>query len=84
MNRTLRNDVKSKQPWWDRLNRMLMPYIGPPALGPYDEPPLPPTGPKPCPICGQRMDEHEIERGEGRTATRILCPVARNTTHAIP
>jgi hypothetical protein len=69
--------VKLKLPWWDRLNEMLLPYIGPPELGPYDEPPLPPTGPKPCPVCGARMDEHEIERGEGRIATRIHCPQLR-------
>jgi hypothetical protein len=66
--------MNAKSPWWDRLNRRLFPYLGPPQLGPYDEPPLAPTGPKPCPVCGQRMDEHEIERGVGRTPTRIHCP----------
>ena len=67
--------MKEKLSWVDRLNRRLFPYLGPPALGPYDEPPLAPTGPKACPVCGSRMDTHIIERGEGRTATRILCPV---------
>ena len=67
--------MKKKLSWVDRLNRTLFPYLGPPALGPYDEPPLPPIGPKACPICGERMDAHVIERGEGRTATRLLCPV---------
>jgi hypothetical protein len=67
--------VKEKLSWVDRLNRRLFPYLGPPTLGPYDEPPLAPTGPKACPVCGSRMDTHIIERGEGRTATRILCPV---------
>jgi hypothetical protein len=38
--------------WWDRWNRTLFPYLGPPPLGPYDEEPLPPTGQKPCPLCG--------------------------------
>jgi hypothetical protein len=66
--------MKRRLPWWDRLNGMLMPYIGPPALGPYNEAPLPPVGAKACPICGQPMDAHIIERGEGRVATRVHCP----------
>jgi hypothetical protein len=66
--------TKRRLPWWDRLNGVLMPYIGPPQLGPFDQPALPPTGPKACPLCGLPMDAHEIERGEGRTATRIHCP----------
>jgi hypothetical protein len=74
--------VKEKLPWWDRLNRMLMPYIGPPELGPYDEPPLAPTGPKPCPICGAPMAEHEIERAEWPTPTRIHCPQVRERSQS--
>jgi hypothetical protein len=66
--------MSAKSSWWDRLNAKLFPYLGPPSLGPYDEPPLAPTGPKPCPVCGMRMDAHEIERGDGRIATRIHCP----------
>jgi hypothetical protein len=63
--------------WVERLNAMLIPKIGPPPLGPYNEDPLPPTGPKPCPVCGHPMDEHRVERGtagDGRTATRLHCP----------
>jgi hypothetical protein len=67
--------MKTKIPWWDRLNRRLMPYIGPPPLGPYNEAPLPPTAAKPCPLCGEPMSEHEIERGEGRVPTRLVCPI---------
>jgi ribosomal protein S27AE len=67
--------VKEKLPWWDRLNGALMPYIGPPALGPFDQEPLAPTGQKPCPICGAAMADHEIERSGGNTATRLHCPV---------
>jgi hypothetical protein len=66
--------MKRKLPWWDRLNRMLLPYIGPPPLGPYGEDSLPPAGSRPCPLCGQPMDDHQIERGEGRVPTRIHCP----------
>ncbi len=69
--------MNEKLSWADRLNRALFPYLGPPELGPYDEPPLPPTGPKACPICGARMDTHTIERGEGHTPTRIHCPVSK-------
>ena len=67
--------MKEKLPWWDRLNGALMPYIGPPPLGPFDQEPLAPTGPKPCPICGAAMADHEIERSGGNTATRLHCPV---------
>jgi hypothetical protein len=74
MNRIKKDVVKTKLPWWDRLNGMLTPYIGPPQLGPYGEAPLPPTGPKPCPLCGQPMDLHEVERGEGRIPSRLVCP----------
>ena len=65
---------QARGPWWDRLNGVLLPYIGPPPLGPFGQDALPPTGPKPCPLCGQAMSLHEIERGEGRTATRVHCP----------
>ncbi len=41
--------MKDRTPWWDRLNNLLLPYIGPPELGPYDEPPLAPTGPEAVP-----------------------------------
>ncbi len=69
--------MKDKLSWVDRLNRALFPYLGPPELGPYDEPPLAPTGPKACPVCGARMDAHVIDRGDSRTPTRIHCPVGR-------
>ncbi|HEV7950876.1 MAG TPA: hypothetical protein VGP24_14015 [Glaciihabitans sp.] len=68
----------SKRPqWWQRLNSALMPHIGPPPLGPYNEEPLPPTGAKACPLCGKSMDEHTFSRGvsgDGRSATRMHCP----------
>jgi hypothetical protein len=65
----------ARAPWWDRWNRTLFPYLGPPPLGPYDEEPLPPTGPKPCPLCGQAMELHVIQRtADDHTPTRIHCP----------
>ena len=68
--------MNEKLSWVDRLNRKLFPYLGPPELGPYDEPPLAPTGPKPCPVCGARMDEHEFLRGTATVPTRMICPRA--------
>ena len=61
-------------PWWDRLNRALVPYIGPPPLGPYGEEPLAPTAAKACPLCGKAMDLHEFDRSQDHTATRMYCP----------
>ena len=66
--------MKTRRPWWDRLNRSLFPYIGPPPLGPYNEAPLPPTSEKPCPLCGQPMAGHTFERSQDHTATRMHCP----------
>ena len=63
----------AKAPWWDRLNRRLLPYLGPPPLGPYDEEPLPPTQAKACPLCGQAMADHDVERRADRP-TQLHCP----------
>ena len=45
----------------DWLNDKLMPYIGPPALGPYDAESSEPASSKPCPICLHPMKEHRAE-----------------------
>jgi hypothetical protein len=74
--------MTQKPSFFDRLNGRLFPYLGPPALGPYDEPPLAPTGPKACPVCGARMDAHIIDRGDSRIPTRIHCPVG--TAYVVP
>lgn len=65
---------QQKRAWWDRLNRFLFPYIGPPPLGPYNEEPLPPVEDKACPLCGKPMAEHSFERSQDHTATRMHCP----------
>lgn len=70
--------MTKKGPWWDRLNRTLFPYIGPPPLGPYNQAPLPPTAGKPCPMCGMPMSDHEVERRDGRP-TQLHCPVSPAT-----
>lgn len=63
----------AKRPWWDQLNRRLLPYIGPPPLGPYNEEPLPPIQAKACPICGNLMADHDGERRTDRP-TQLHCP----------
>jgi hypothetical protein len=55
----------------DRLNARLLPYIGPPPLGPYDEAPAP-AKPPACPLCGAPMSEHDIDRSGERT--QLHCP----------
>jgi len=55
----------------DRLNRRLFPWLGPPPLGPYDDPPKA-TAPPACPMCDAPMPEHVIDRSGPRTLVR--CP----------
>jgi hypothetical protein len=66
--------MQARIPWWDRLNGALIPYIGPPPLGPYGEDELPPTAGKACPLCGALMSEHRFDRSTDHTATRMYCP----------
>ncbi|MGA0568012.1 hypothetical protein ACO2Q7_11815 [Rathayibacter sp. KR2-224] len=49
------------------LDEKLFPYLGPPALGPYDKPEVDPPATLdavPCPICGQLMSAHITEVAE--------------------
>jgi hypothetical protein len=62
--------------WWDRWNRAVFPWMGPAQLGPFGEPPLPPSAEQPCPLCGAAMNEHSVERPGGRVASRLHCPQA--------
>lgn len=76
MTRTSRQDraERGERSFAGLLNRMhsrLLPYLGPPPLGPYDEEP-PPTRPAACPLCGAPMSEHEIDRSFERT--QLHCP----------
>ena len=49
-----------------RLNRRLLPWIGPPPLGPYTEVPeaeaLAEKSQAICPICRELMSLHEVDR----------------------
>ena len=63
--------------FFNRLNARLFPYLGPPPLGPYDQPELPASSGRACPLCGAPMSEHEIDRPGGQSApTRLYCPTA--------
>ena len=66
--------VNPKPAWWQRLNRALFPFMGPAQVGPYETEPLPPTGQKPCPLCGNPMDDHTFERSTDHRSTRMHCP----------
>jgi hypothetical protein len=67
--------VKGKLAWWQVLNRAVFPFMGPAQLGPFGEPPLPPTDEKPCPLCGQAMSGHTFVRSQDHRSTRMHCPV---------
>jgi hypothetical protein len=58
--------------WIEKLNHKLFPLLGPPPLGPYDEEPVAKPAVQLCPLCGHRMDEHEIDRSGERT--QLYCP----------
>lgn len=76
---TLR-DMDDRVRWWDRLNKALFPYMGPAQVGTGGAPdqPLPTAetrAERPCPLCGQPMSAHTIERtGDWSTSTRLHCP----------
>ena len=63
--------------WATRMDRGLMPYMGPAALG-AGHPELAYRRPEnpPCPVCGRPLDDHVIERTANQTTpTRLICPV---------
>jgi hypothetical protein len=66
------NDFDRGSGWFNRLNRRLFPYLGPPPLGPYDQEPAPDPVRAACPLCGAAMAEHEFARGNG--PTKLYCP----------
>ena len=63
--------------WWERLNRIFFPFMGPAQLGPGkggERPPEPRLST--CPLCGNQMSEHEVLRTKDQhTPTRLVCPI---------
>jgi hypothetical protein len=61
--------------FFNRLNRRLFPYIGPPPLGPYDQPAPPAAESRPCPLCSAPMSQHRFDRSGGANRpTKVYCP----------
>jgi hypothetical protein len=59
------------------LNGRLLPIIGPPPLGPYDdEVPLADRPVAVCPLCRAPMTAHDIDRTGERTQLRCPAPTA--------
>ena len=68
------NDFDSGRGFFNRLNRTLFPLLGPPPLGPYDQPAPVPARESACPLCGSAMSSHEKGISDGRTI--LHCPTA--------
>ena len=62
------------------LNRTLLPWIGPPPLGPYTtettEQKQAERAEATCPICSELMSRHEIDRSGERTQIHHPAPAA--------
>ena len=66
-------EKRPKLRWWERLDRLAMPFYGPAQVGPYD--PTPSTvdsGGRPCPLCGALFADHGVDRTGG--FGRFYCP----------
>lgn len=68
------NDFAAGRGFFNRLNRRLFPYIGPPPLGPYDQPEPVAARERACPLCGTPMSGHGKGLADGRTI--LHCPDA--------
>ena len=68
------NDFAGGGGFFNRLNRRLFPWLGPPPLGPYDQPVPEPARERACPLCGAPMSQHTKGVGDGRTL--LYCPEA--------
>ena len=69
----LQNPFTGKRGFFNRLNRVVYTFTGPAQVGigrpeaPYE----PPADPR-CPICGEPMDQHRVDRSGERT--QLYCP----------
>ena len=63
---------ESPDRWWDKLNRVIFPFMGPAQVGPYETEARPSLVAAACPLCGAPMNSHEIDRSGPRT--QLYCP----------
>jgi hypothetical protein len=70
------NPFDGKPGFFNRLNRVVYMFTGPAhvGIGRPEEPYVPPTDPR-CPLCGQPMSGHRIDRSGERT--QVQCPAPR-------
>jgi len=70
---SLNNPFAGKPGFFNRLNRITYGYAGPAqvGIGRVEAPYVPPADPR-CPLCGQPMDQHDIDRSGERT--QMHCP----------
>jgi len=63
--------MATKRPNW--FMRLMLMFYGPAEHSPVNEPRTSPEAqPSNCPLCKKPLDEHIVERGEGKSRTR--CP----------
>jgi len=58
----LRARVREAGGWYTYLNRKLIRFAGPAAVGPYETTPEPSRAERPCPLCGTPMSQHTFDR----------------------
>ena len=62
-------------PWYERLDRIFYPILGPSQVGDPNEPPPPPIRTDlRCPLCHNLMSDHEVKRST--VIGRLYCPPA--------
>jgi hypothetical protein len=67
----------------DWLNHKLVGKIGPPDLGPYGEV-VRKVGDAVCPVCGEQMAEHTIDRSTPNTVLNCPAPHKPQPAHDEP
>jgi hypothetical protein len=67
------NPFEGKSGFYNKLNRIIYSYTGPAqvGIGRPEAPYVPPADPR-CPLCGQAMSLHDIDRSGERT--QLYCP----------
>ena len=68
-------EKRIKVPWYERLDRIFYPILGPSQVGDPNEPAPPPIRTDlRCPLCKNLMADHEVERSAA--IGRLYCPPA--------